>query len=288
MFCTYYDVCFPAIGIHTLLSFIEFLINSNLSVPTVKNYVTSIKSFFKANSLPSEVFLSHHLTLALASLTKNYSPPTSIKLIFTPQQFLQLIVSSAHLPLHVIYRMAFILGFLGLFRISNVAPPSSAKFDPLRHMRRGDVSILGDSILVHLRWTKTLQKYRQSARIRLFHIPNSPVCPVAAFLSLKRSYPVLATDPLLSYRASGQLFLITQSHLRRALKRLLLLLGLSSSLTFHSFRRSGASLAFASGVPFQAIQAHGTWASDSLWAYIDANARDCTVPRFFSSVFASL
>jgi hypothetical protein len=123
MFCIYYDVSFPAIGIHTLLSFIEFLINSNLSVPTVKNYVSSIKSFFKANSLPSEVFLSHHLTLALASLTKNYSPPTSIKLIFTPQQliFLQLIVSASHLPLHVIYKMAFILGFLGLFRISNVA-----------------------------------------------------------------------------------------------------------------------------------------------------------------------
>jgi site-specific recombinase XerD len=108
MFCTYYDVSFPAIGIHTLLSFIEFLINSNLSVPTVKNYVSSIKSFFKANSLPSEVFISHHLTLALASLSKNYSPPTSIKLIFTPQQFFQLIVASSHLPLHVIYKMAFI------------------------------------------------------------------------------------------------------------------------------------------------------------------------------------
>jgi integrase len=170
-----------------------------------------------------------------------------------------------------------------------VAPPSSAKFDPLRHMRRGDVSILGDSILVHLRWTKTLQKYRQSAKIRLFQIPNSPVCTlVAAFLSLKRSYPVLPTYPLLSYRVSGQLFVITQAHLRRSLKRLLLLLGLSQSLTFHSFRRSGASLAFASGVPFQAIQAHGTWASEALWAYIDANARDCTVPRFFSSIFASL
>jgi hypothetical protein len=41
----------------------------------------------------------------------------------------------------------------------------------------------------------------------------------------------------------------------------------------------------ASGVPF-AIQAHGTWASDLLWAYIDA--RDITVPRFFSSVFARM
>jgi hypothetical protein len=36
-FCIYYDVAFPLINIHTLLSFIEFLINSNLAVPTVKN-----------------------------------------------------------------------------------------------------------------------------------------------------------------------------------------------------------------------------------------------------------
>jgi integrase len=184
--------------------------------------------------------------------------------------------------------MAFILGFLGLLCISNIASVSRATFDPIQHLRRGDVTLLGDSIVIHLRWTKTLQRYRQAARIRLFSIPNSPVCPVKVFSALQRLYPVLATDPFLSYRASGQLFLITQAHLRHSLKHLLLILNLSSQLSFHSFRRSGASLAFASGVPFAAIQAHGTWASDSLLAYIDADARISTVPRFFSSVFARM
>jgi hypothetical protein len=47
-----------------------------------------------------------------------------------------------------------------------------------------------------------------------------------------------------------------------------------------------ASLAFASGIPFHSIQAHGTWSSDALWAYIDANARDVAVPHLFSSVFS--
>jgi hypothetical protein len=68
LFCVYYDVPFPLINIHTLLSFIEFLLCSNLSVPTVKNYVCSIKSHFKANNVCVEVFSSHHLTLALSSL----------------------------------------------------------------------------------------------------------------------------------------------------------------------------------------------------------------------------
>jgi integrase len=114
------------------------------------------------------------------------------------------------------------------------------------------------------------------------------VCPVASFLAMTRSYPVLPSDLFLSYRVSGQICVITQAHLRRALKRMFHMLDLSPNLTFHAFRRSGASLAFASGVPFQAIQAHGTWASNSLWAYIDANARDCAIPRLFASVFSRL
>jgi hypothetical protein len=214
-------VSFPLITIHTLLSFIEFLLFSNLSVPTVKNYITSVKSFFKSNSISVEVFASHHLTLASSSINKNYSPPISLKLIFSPHQFLHLIISTSQLPLHIFYKMAFILGFLGLLRISNIASTSRATFDPIRHLRRGDVTVSGESIVIHLRWTKTLQRYRQSARIRLFSIPNSLVCPLKAFLSLHRSHPVLPTDPFLTYRASGQHFLITQAHLRRALKRLL-------------------------------------------------------------------
>jgi integrase len=113
------------------------------------------------------------------------------------------------------------------------------------------------------------------------------LCPLAAFTSLQRSYPVHPTDPLLSYRISGQLFLITQSQIRRALKRLVLSLNLHPNISFHAFRRSGTSLDFASGIPFQSIQSQGTWASDALWAYIGPDARDLAVPRFFSSVFSA-
>jgi hypothetical protein len=80
---------------------------------------------------------------------------------------------------------------------------------------------------------------------------------------------------------------IMQSQIRRALKRLVSALNLDPRISFHAFCRSGASLAFASGVPFWAIQAHVTCAPDALWAYIDVDACDCSVPRFFASVFAN-
>ena len=41
-----------------------------------------------------------------------------------------------------------------------------------------------------------------------------------------------------------------------------------SNITFHSLRRSGATLAFNSSVPIQDIQSHGTWTSECVWSYI--------------------
>jgi hypothetical protein len=45
---------------------------------------------------------------------------------------------------------------MALLRISNLAPPSSSTFDPLRHLRRGDVTLSHNSVSIYLRWTKTL------------------------------------------------------------------------------------------------------------------------------------
>jgi integrase len=287
LFCLYNDLSFPGIGILTLLSFMEFLLDSNLGVPTVKNYISSVKSAFKAASVSIEVFDSPQLALALSSLTKSWRPQVSAKPVLSPQQFSNLISHCSRLPLHIFYVNAYLLGFMALLRISNVASSSRATFDPFRHLRRGDVSVVNGCLCIHIRWSKTLQKHRQSARIKLFPIQGSHLCPVQAFLRLQRSFPVKQEDPFLSYRVAGQLFLITQSQLRRALKKLVTSLHLDPRISFHVFRRSGASLAFSSGIPFAAIQAHGTWASDALWAYIDADARDTTVPQFFAQVFAN-
>jgi hypothetical protein len=44
---------------------------SQLSVPTVKNYISSIKSSFKARGAHAAALESHQLVLALSSLSKN-------------------------------------------------------------------------------------------------------------------------------------------------------------------------------------------------------------------------
>jgi integrase len=239
------------------LSFIEFVYDNALTVPTIKNYISSIKTKFSSSSVSVEVFNSPQCSLTLSSLSKNYTPPISIKPVFSPQQLVRLVTHCASLPLHTFYSAAFIFAYMALIRISNVAPTSAATFDPRRHLCHGDVILHPTYLSIHLRWTKTLQRYRQSARVKLYPIPNSPLCPIKAFRTLQRSYPVRPNDPFLSYRSSGQLFIISQSELRRVLKRLVSSLNFNSHLTFHSFRRSGGSLAYASVCPLRLFKCTG-------------------------------
>jgi hypothetical protein len=77
----------------------------------------------------------------------------SIKPVFTPQQFVQLIIQTTRLPLHIFYSTAFIFAYMGLLRISNVAPPSSATFESMRHLRCGDITVHQKYLSIHLRWT---------------------------------------------------------------------------------------------------------------------------------------
>jgi hypothetical protein len=125
LFTLFYDLAFPNISIFTLLSFIEFLYDNALTVPTIKNYISSIKTKFSSSNVSVEVFNSPQCSLTLSSLSKIYTPPISIKPVFSPQQLVRLVTHCAHLPLHTFYSAAFIFAYMALLRISNVAHPSA-------------------------------------------------------------------------------------------------------------------------------------------------------------------
>jgi integrase len=188
MFCLFHDVPFPGVSIFTVLAFIEFLFDNHISVPTIKNYLSSIKSLFKLHNVYIISFQSLQVSMALASLSKNCIPKVISKPILSPSQFLAFINHTLNFPLHLFYKIAFIFGFFALLRISNVAPASRAAFDPIRSLRRGDVYIKNNILYIHLRWTKTLQRYRQAATILLYPIPGSPLCPLQAFMQLQKFF----------------------------------------------------------------------------------------------------
>jgi integrase len=56
------------------------------------------------------------------------------------------------------------------------------------------------------------------------------------------------------------------------------------NITFHSLRRSAASLAFKAGVPLDQIKAQGFWSSEAIWSYIETSAKTVMFPQFFAQL----
>jgi hypothetical protein len=107
LFCMFFDVNFPKVSIHTLLSFIVFLAENKLAVATIRNYVSSIKTRFKVLSIPIEVFESPHHTLMFTSLSKSQIVTAPYKPIFSPTQFVSLSTRVLMLPVGALYHTTF-------------------------------------------------------------------------------------------------------------------------------------------------------------------------------------
>ena len=84
---------------------------------------------------------------------------------------------------------------------------------------------------------------------------NNSICPFLALEKCLQVVPGGRNDPLFQFQLYGKWFPLTDNRVRRHLKDLLPLVGKHQSyITFHSFRRSGATFAFNHNVPLQDIQ----------------------------------
>ena len=119
-----------------------------------------------------------------------------------------------------------------------------------------------------IKWTKTVQN---RDKIHIISLPrlHSSICSVAALKRLTKLYAFSSSTSLFQYRNNKVWLPMTDSKVRKCLKYINVKLGLHPSFfTFHSLRRSGATLAYNSHIPICDIQSHGTWSSDCVWRYI--------------------
>ena len=87
---------------------------------------------------------------------------------------------------------------------------------------------------------------------------------------------------------NGHLPLI-ESQLRSPFNLCIRMLGLpSNQLTYHSLRRSGASVAFNNNISMDSIRSQGAWSSVSIWHYLFANSDKLSqVPDMFKALESS-
>ncbi len=214
----------------------------------------------------SEHFLAKLALRGLARILD--TPPTQARPI-TPGILLAFL-PSLHLsrPFDSTVWAAFLVAFFAFARLSNLVPDSTLSFDPTKHFTRADFITRPDHLLVLFKWSKTNQFHSHITPVPLAAIPGSPLCPLGAFERMLRLVPAPQSAP--AFCLPPQHLPLSRPLFLKALASLISLAGASpKGFTGHSFRRGGASCAFAAGVPGELIKKHGQWRSDAYLRYLD-------------------
>ena len=130
---------------------------------------------------------------------------------------------------------------------------------------------------------KTMQTSGQVQVVQLPQLNDPMLCPVTVFKNYLASVPIDKTLPLFQISVKQQWLPLTAFKARSFLKLAVTSIGLDPKIyTFHSFRRSGASLAFNHDVDLNKIKQHGNWKSDAIWTYLRNTPKAAsTIPTTF-------
>ncbi|XP_078603976.1 uncharacterized protein LOC144877804, partial [Branchiostoma floridae x Branchiostoma japonicum] len=270
LFCAFYLITpFPA-TVDTLEVFAEFLARSFRSPASVVNYLSGLKTLHTLFGLNTRAFDSTHLALLKRGLHKQLRHTPKQAEPFTPPILLRIFEQlSLTDPLHATIWALLLLSFFTFQRKSNFLPRTS--FDQCKQFTCHDFTLYRKMLLVRIRWSKTIQCAERVLHVPVLAIPNSPLCPVTAFLRMLRLNPLSRSASLavfLRQTSSGPVPL-TQPVFDRAFKTILTRAGLNPSMySLHSGRRGGATFAFRSGVPVELIRLQGDWRSSAYLLYL--------------------
>ena len=283
-FCEFVGKSFVSIELSTVLMFIEFLTYNGLRHSSILNYISAIKSQLKWFEIPDTIFDHIKVRLMLKAVNVSIRQPPKFKGIFDISSLIQIIRAFQLLPHPLVFSTLYLFAFFGFLRISNLLPPSRLSFDLSKQLCRGDILVDSSYAIVLVKWSKTLQASNQGSFIILPRLQNSLLCPLTSFIEMHKAYPVSDNSPLFCIDQSP----VTQVRARSHLKKILSIIGLDPQFhNFHTFRRSGATLAFNQNIDLQKIKDHGTWSSDSVYTYIVADPLNAKgVAETFKKMFA--
>ena len=145
-----------------------------------------------------------------------------------------------------IFKALYLVAFFFFLRVSNLVPHKITAFSPLEELTRGDIFFAPPGLHILIKWTKIVQTRDMVKIIKLPALQASPLCPVQAVKNLLLLTPGDQDTPLFQIKNDkAQWNPLTDTKTRQNFAQILQRLGLNnSSMSLHTFRRSGAALAF--------------------------------------------
>ena len=276
------------ISVTTVLSFMEYLVQAGFSASNITNYVTALGSMCILLACNTAPFRDNRIQMFVKAITINRPLEPVLYLPIDEMLLSRIVEACGDLPHPLLLGLCICYVFFSFLRLSNILPHSLTTFDSSRHLCRADIVFSHQDAVIIVKWSKTLQNRRHIATVNIPHLNASPLCPVTALKLMMQVTSSQRDDPLFLYKKLGNWAILTDSVARKHLKDVSRVLALPKGLTFHDFRRGGATWAYNHGASIQDIQKQGTWSSQCVWRYIRTPpASTSAVSRLFSSHLAS-
>ena len=269
-FASNYELhCWPPSS-DTLILYVTYLtVVRGLAVPTVRNHLASIRTFFCTHGLgvpsPTE---SRPLQLALRGAARYLSRPQQQKFPVTAAVCQRLLAAHSYFSPH---RSLFLLLFLTSLRLSSVFP-TTGRFDPAVHLAWGCITFLpGNCVHLSIRKTKTIQCAERTLQFVVPVHRNLSVCLASHLLALQTNpgYPVGPQDPVFSFWSGTAWLALSRTTADPTLKSTLAGAGLVPSLFgWSSFRRGSATEYLLATGDSELLRIHGDWSTSVYQRYL--------------------
>ena len=220
-----------------LIAYIQFLETNHFSPSTMANHMSAIKAKLALFGISTHIFEDQRIKYFHKAMILHQPFKVQLKKIIDIDT-LQLIVRTCDsMYMGQVFKAVYTLAYFSFY--------------------------------FFIKWSKTIQTRNVVKILKIPQLGSNPICPVKATKKLMAITPGSNNHPLFQFKSSKGWVPLTDTQVRRNFRIILQKLNLSNShLTFHAFRRSGATYAFNSNVDLQHIQSHGTWTSECVWKYI--------------------
>ena len=252
-----------------LCRYVAFL-SRRLAYSSIRQYLNIVRIIHAEWGYPNPCEENYDLKVTLRGIRRHLGDQVHRKAPITPE-LLVLILSKLDISKvrGAAVWAACLLMFYGLLRRSNVMT-TPHKFDPSKHLRREDLHFSKTGLIVRIRWTKTIQYRDRELKIPYPWSPTNVLCPTkAVFNAIRLSPHAPVHGPALVLDATPTPAPLSPSVFIKDIRDALQQGGQDvSTFAGHSFRRGGASWAFANGIDIETIRILGDWQSQAYTAYI--------------------
>ena len=139
-FLTFHQQLHSQVNVFLLLAFFEFLHLNDFKYSNILNHFSAIKSKLSLFGQDVSCFQDHRISTYLKAIQKQSPLSVTIKPIFDIPILQKICIACDSTFQGQVFKVAYLLGFFGFLRLSNLCPHSLADFNILKQDTKGLVS----------------------------------------------------------------------------------------------------------------------------------------------------